>query len=169
MLIRLMVVGGGLGVLAGCGRVVHQTVAAVPVASVDSCLTEALHSRGDSVVVYRSEKLVRLLVPGGAWVNSETRPTNLGSTYRATTTYPDSIVRMDEFNPDQRSDSIRALGQSSGFWLTRDRTGNTLIETRSSQLWLYRDIAERCAVSQASTEVGIGLDESRHRRVTFQK
>lgn len=140
MLIRMMLIGGGLVVLAGCSRVVHQTVAAAPVASVDSCLTEALHSRGDTAVVYRSRKLVRILVRGGAWVRSETRPSELGVVHRPTDSNPDRYVPID-----QRSDSIRALGQSSGFWLTRDGTGNTLIETRSSQLWQYQEIAERCA------------------------
>lgn len=142
MPVRAMLSAGGLMVLVGCGRVVHQTVASAPLPAVDSCLTEALRSRGDTVDVFHSEKLVRILVRGGAWVRSETRPTELGVVHRPTDSNPDRYVPID-----QRSDSIRALGQSSGFWLTRDGTGNTLIETRSSQLWQYQEIAERCAAA----------------------
>ena len=104
MLIRVMLIGGCLVILASCGPAVYRTVSAAPVASMDSCLTEALRSRGDTIVVFRSERLVRLLVPGGAWVKSETRPSELGIVHRPTGSNPDRYVPID-----QRSDSIRAL------------------------------------------------------------
>jgi hypothetical protein len=150
MAIRVMLIGGGLVILVGCGRAVHQTVAAAPLPVVDSCLTEALHSRGDSAVVYRSEKLVRILLPGGAWIRSETRPSELGVVHRPTVSNPDRYVPIDK-----GSDPIRALGQTTGFWLTRDGTGTTIIETRSPQLWVYQEIAEQCATATGSTQSGI--------------
>lgn len=166
MLIRMMLIGGGLVVLAGCGPTAFQTVAAAPLPETESCITAELLSLGDSIAFNRapSGKAVTIVVPRGRWVESETQPTGLVAARRPTLTDPDARVQIDERPGIRRIATSRAM-----IWLAEDSTGSTSIRTKSPNLGTYREIAERCAVAQDSTEVGLGLDESSLHRTTSHR